>query len=85
MRTIKIKLNPTPSQKKIFKRWAGTTRHVYNRVLQIVKFNPKLASKNGEIELTKQCINELNNEVIEEWEEIYYDKRNDKYIFDWVN
>jgi len=82
IRIIKIKLNPTPAQKKIFNRWAGTTRYVYNKLLNIMKLDPTLDSINGYQDLSKRYISSTNSDIIEEWEEKYYYK-SDNYIFDW--
>lgn len=59
----------------MFEKWAGTTRYVYNRILNRVKLDPNIKSN----VLTKEYITAKDNNIITNNDE----KRYDKFIYDW--
>jgi putative transposase len=79
IRVIKVKLNPTIQQEQILKKWAGTVRYVYNKILNLVKLNPELNKRTGFIKLCKDCITKKDNNIIKEGDT----KPKDKFLYDW--
>lgn len=63
----------------MLEKWAGTTRYVYNKILNKIKQDPKLESTAGYKLLNKECITELDNNIIKENEINKFDK----FMYDW--
>lgn len=53
------------NQKKLFKKWIGTSRYVYNRALNAVKEN---GEKINFFELRNKYVTSKNNSLVSEWE-----------------
>ena len=66
IRTRKIRLYPTQKQKLIMKRWIGTRRFVYNRVLE--KLKKKEDTKINFFALRNKYVIAKNNPLVEEWQ-----------------
>ena len=66
IRTRKIRLYPTPKQKNVMKRWMGTRRKVYNRVLEGIK--KKEDKKINFFALRNKYVTAKNNPLVEEWQ-----------------
>ncbi len=79
IRALKIKLNPTQAQKIILEDWSSTTRFVYNKCLAKIKKDPTLNSSTGYKKLNKECITELDNNIIKFGTEHTFDK----FMYDW--
>ncbi len=46
----------------MFEKWAGTTRYVYNKMLEKVKLDSSYLSK--ETKIVKECITEKDNNIV---------------------
>ena len=55
---MKIRILPNPEQKKILQKWAGTTRFLYNKALELVR--------NGENPNKKLCALLVSEKAISE-------------------
>ena len=64
IRSRKLRLYPTPEQKKIMKEWMGTRRYVYNRVLDKIKQGEKI----NFFDLRNKYVTAKNNPNVEPWE-----------------
>ena len=53
------------NQKRLFKKWIGTSRYVYNRALNAVKEN---GEKINFFELRNKYVTSKNNSLVSEWE-----------------
>ena len=65
IRTRKLRLYPTPDQKKIMKNWMSTRRYVYNKVLEKIK---KENEKINFFDLRNKYVTSKDNPLVEEWE-----------------
>ncbi len=61
----KFKIYPSAHQKKIFKRWMGTSRYVWNRALDGIR---KGVDKPRFMELRNKYVTYKNNDNVSEWE-----------------
>ena len=71
IRARKIRLYPTPNQKKTLKQWMGTTRVVYNRALHHIRHQENTlidTKKLQSLYVTKKNREGVLNETIEEWQ-----------------
>lgn len=66
IRTRKIRLYPTQEQKTTMKKWMGTRRYVYNRVLENIKKDKD--TKINFFSLRNKYVISKNNPLIKEWE-----------------
>lgn len=64
IKSRKIRIYPTQEQKKIIKQWIGTSRYVYNRVLDAAKKGEKI----NFYELRNKYVIAKNNPIINDWE-----------------
>ncbi len=61
----KIRIYPTPDQRNVFRRWMGTRRYVYNKVLSGIK-NDK--EKINFMDLRNKHVTSKNNDTLKDWE-----------------
>ena len=66
IRTRKIRLYPTQKQRTQMRRWMGTRRFVYNRVLEKIK--NKEETKINFFALRNKYVIAKNNPLVEEWQ-----------------
>jgi putative transposase len=65
LRTLKVRLYPTPEQRKIFKEWMRTTRWLWNKVLGRVE---QENLKKDFFGLRTKFVTSKNNPEVEEWQ-----------------
>jgi len=65
IRARKIRIYPTPQQRKKIKEWIGTSRYVYNRCLEAIKDGKNNINF---YELRNKFVIAKNNDLVEEWE-----------------
>lgn len=82
IRVIKLRLLPTPEQKRVLEKWVGTTRYVYNKCLENIKNDKefKHTAKNYN-DIRDRFITKLNNTILEN--DIIADKSMNSYIHKW--
>ena len=63
--TRKIRIYPTPPQRKLLKQWMGTRRYVYNKVLSAIKNDKENINF---MDLRNKHVTARNNETLKAWE-----------------
>jgi putative transposase len=61
----KIRIYPTPNQRKLFKQWMGVRRYVYNKVLSAIKNDKENINF---MDLRNKHVTSKNNNTLKDWE-----------------
>ena len=61
----KIRIYPTPNQRKLFKQWMGVRRYVYNKVLSAIKNDNENINF---MDLRNKHVTSKNNNTLKDWE-----------------